>query len=299
MIDDIKKKLTTAGFGAHAKNLWQFDMECIEDNGDYVALTKKFAKLCGGALDFKQLTDSVDIDEEEAQLKFSLDGKKYKWDLEVEDDWVDPAFLLKMAELLESKKVGLRFTYLDLGGQDFVIGCASGTELKKLNSATGLNFEWLSDAVRSWDEDEEDDEEDDDEDEEEEDEDVPVAAPQCNAFDAATGRLQIDNPSFPLTPKTTRATFLQSPLFPKSEVLVKNDPWCSFKVKTPVQIAQHQWHMALFFNGERLWRIQLHGSRCNPKQLFTAKEKHKWGTVSFDHSEYDSDKFTTIWIDYK
>jgi len=37
-----------------------------------------------------------------------------------------------------------RFTYLDLGGQDCLIGCCTPRQLASLNKNTGLNFEWLT-----------------------------------------------------------------------------------------------------------------------------------------------------------
>jgi len=48
------------------------------------------------------------------------------------------------AQLLAQQRTDKRFTYLDLGGQDCLIGCCTPSQLANLNKNTELNFEWLT-----------------------------------------------------------------------------------------------------------------------------------------------------------
>ncbi len=128
-----------------SNNVWHFDTECIEDQGDYVRISQRMRDLAGWVLPIKAIKDQVDHDEQTAALAFMLDGAAHRWELKMNDDWVDPAVFSRFVDLLASRKSGKRFTYLSLGGQDCLIGCSTTEELKKLKKLTGLPFAWLGD----------------------------------------------------------------------------------------------------------------------------------------------------------
>jgi len=134
------------GSGRHLSDqLWHFDAECIEDRGAYVAIAARFATLAGGALPLQEISDEVDIEAGRARLSFRLDGARHEWDAEVNEDWADPSILSRFARLLRQRSAaaGKRFTYLDLGGQDCLIGCATPTQLDALRRASHLDWVWL------------------------------------------------------------------------------------------------------------------------------------------------------------
>jgi predicted DNA-binding WGR domain protein len=143
--------LTTLGgeaeeepFGFISANIWHFDTECIEDHGDYARIAMRMEELAGGELPLEEINDYVDAEEGKAWLAFRLDKRDYKWELEVDDDWVDTRIFTEFDTLLRGRQANKRFTYLDLGGQDCLIGCSSPEHLEKLRAATGLNFRWLT-----------------------------------------------------------------------------------------------------------------------------------------------------------
>jgi hypothetical protein len=125
-------------------NIWHFDTECIEDHGAYVAIARRLTQLAQRELPLEEITDFVDVDARTAHVAFRLDGKSYRWDANVEDDWVDASILSRFAELLEHVGKGRRFTYIDLGGQDCLIGCATAEGKERLARETGLTVEWLT-----------------------------------------------------------------------------------------------------------------------------------------------------------
>jgi len=136
---------TQAGETGHpSDDVWHFDTECVEDAGAYAAIARRMSELTRGELPLEEITDHVDVDAKEASLSFRLSGHPYRWEARVEDDWVDPAILSRFAELLASRKAARRFTYIDLGGQDCLIGCATEEERARLERVTGLKVSWLT-----------------------------------------------------------------------------------------------------------------------------------------------------------
>jgi hypothetical protein len=124
-------------------DIWHFDTECIENEGDYVAIAERMRDLAGGALPLTAIRDAIDWDENKAWLEFELDGATIHWDLKLEDDWVDPTLFGRFAVLLAGRDGARRFTYLDLMGQDCLIGCSPPEQLGALQKKTGLKFTWL------------------------------------------------------------------------------------------------------------------------------------------------------------
>jgi hypothetical protein len=143
--DPFRKLMIALGSpdARHARNLWHFDTECIEDHGAYAAIAERFAELAEGDLPLTDVEDSVDLEEGQASLSFTLDGQRIEWECAVDDDWVDATVLSRFAALLAQRKTGRRFTYLDLEGQDFIVGCLTDSQRASLSAATGLTIEWL------------------------------------------------------------------------------------------------------------------------------------------------------------
>jgi hypothetical protein len=130
--------------GFASSDIWHFDTECIEDHGDYTLIAHRMSELAKNDLPLARIKDHVDLEEEVAWLSFTLNGRTIKWDAAVDNDWVDPMILSRFAELLAQQRTDRRFTYLDLGGQDCLIGCCAPKQLIDLNKLTGLDFVWLT-----------------------------------------------------------------------------------------------------------------------------------------------------------
>jgi len=129
--------------GYPSDSIWHFDTECIEDHGSYAAIAQRLAVLAHPELPLEDVDDYVDIDGEEVWLAFKLDGQTEKWTPAIDNDWVDSTVLSRFAALLESRSTR-RFTYINLGGQDCLIGCATPAQKAALMKATNLKVEWLS-----------------------------------------------------------------------------------------------------------------------------------------------------------
>jgi hypothetical protein len=126
-----------------SNSVWHLDTECIEGHGDYARVATRMSLLAGGQLPITDIADYVDVEEGMAWLSFHLDGKETKWEAKVDDDWIDPSILSNFVRLLDSRGATRRFTYLDLGGQDCIVGCSTEEEFTKLKELTKLTFQWL------------------------------------------------------------------------------------------------------------------------------------------------------------
>lgn len=73
--------------------LWMCDFECIDDHGSYCAVVERLERMTGGALKLGGIEDHVDLEENEAWVAFDRAGKRTRWDLRVQDDWLDPQVL--------------------------------------------------------------------------------------------------------------------------------------------------------------------------------------------------------------
>jgi hypothetical protein len=127
-----------------ASNLWHFDTERIEDHGAYRTIAERFRGLADGDLPLSDVEDFVDVQAGKAWLAFTIDGVAVRWTCEVDGDWVDSTVLTRFADLVAKRRTGRRFTYLDLGGQDCLLGYFSEAEKAQLARVTKLPWQWLT-----------------------------------------------------------------------------------------------------------------------------------------------------------
>ena len=127
-------------------DVWHFDAECIEGHGSYVYIAQQLAVLSDGALPLEQIEDEVDNDgilTGTAWLSFVLRGQPYKWELKIDDDWIDAEVFTRFVQLHNQQNPSKRFIYFGLG-QYGLIACATLQQLASLNQQTGLEFVWLT-----------------------------------------------------------------------------------------------------------------------------------------------------------
>lgn len=122
-------------------DIWHLDAECIEDNGDYVRVLEQFVVLAKGQLPLTDLRDRVDIENGEAWVEFTLDGKPIHWDLEVSDDWLAPELYTQLQELVTARAGGKKFFIVALG-QDSLVGFGDAALKDALSRLIGLEFQW-------------------------------------------------------------------------------------------------------------------------------------------------------------
>jgi len=134
----------TGHSGFLSDDVWHFDTECVEGSGAYAAIATRLATLARGELPLESVQDHVDVDNGVAWLEFVLDGERHHWTVAVQDDWVDSKIISRLSTLLTGRSSAhRRFTYIDLGGQDCLIGCATSEQKRRLQERSGLTVNWL------------------------------------------------------------------------------------------------------------------------------------------------------------
>jgi hypothetical protein len=123
----------------HSGNIWNFDTEAIQDNGDYKRIAERMVELSQGGLILENIKDHVEVEKGQAWLSFTFKGKPIKVDLAVKDDWVDATIFARFVELLKQSDPSKIYIYYDLGGQDCLIGCATKENFACLKNL-GLKF---------------------------------------------------------------------------------------------------------------------------------------------------------------
>lgn len=107
--------------------LWMCDYERIEDHGAYVEVLQRLELLTAGALGADDVRDFVDVEEGVAWLEFDCDGERVRWELLVDDDWLDPTIFVRYDDLLAAKGAAVRIysNHTDYGQVAFIAAFTS------------------------------------------------------------------------------------------------------------------------------------------------------------------------------
>ena len=126
-----------------SNSVWLMHADCVAHSGDYVKVAHRMAMLAAEALPLQSVRDEFDLGRGVAWLSFTLHGEEFRWPAKIEEHWIDPLILSRFAQLLEAQPTRRRYSCLDLGGQDCLLGCATEAQFSALRKRTGLAFEWL------------------------------------------------------------------------------------------------------------------------------------------------------------
>jgi hypothetical protein len=139
------------GFGHNdfrpiCNKVWGLNLEMINQTGDYVRIMENLSRITGDEIQFQNLKDSVPESGHngDAWISFDFKGKSYKWDLKVNDDWVDLVLLTKIQKLIDEYNTRGDFTYYYYG--DYIaISYFNADEFNRFRIKTGLQLEWMKD----------------------------------------------------------------------------------------------------------------------------------------------------------
>jgi len=126
-----------------SNSVWLMHADCVAHSGDYARVASRMAMLAADALPIESIHDEFDLRRGVAWLSFTLRGEELRWPAKIEERWIDPMILSRFAVLLQAQTTDLRYTCLDMGGQDCLLGCATEAQFTALRKRTGLAFEWL------------------------------------------------------------------------------------------------------------------------------------------------------------
>ena len=113
--------------------VWNFDLECIEDPGDYVNIVQSLCRISEQGERFTDIEDSIDYEDNTAWLEYTIDGQKRHLIPEIDDDWADMEIINKIMD--------------DIGGDDqrfYAIDAGQGMLLFYLDTETGTKLNHLT-----------------------------------------------------------------------------------------------------------------------------------------------------------
>jgi hypothetical protein len=113
---------------------WNFDVECIEDTGSYVTIVENLCRVAGMPGLISDAEDFVDIENETAWLKYTIDGQQRHFNIPVDNDWADPKTV--SAVMRDIERDGKRFYGKD-NGQASIWFYLDQTASDKMNALIG------------------------------------------------------------------------------------------------------------------------------------------------------------------
>ena len=129
------------------RSLWMCDYEGIEGYGDYVVLIRHLQVLSEERPALSNIQDYVEIGDNKAWIEFDLNGGRIHWDLEVDNDWLDPFLFVKYDQLLaEHTDLRIYSNHTDFG-QSALLGCFTSNQFDKLNRLSKVKFMQIADQV--------------------------------------------------------------------------------------------------------------------------------------------------------
>lgn len=112
------------------RRIWNFDYECIEQDGDYVRIVEELSHVAGKAGTLHAVGDHVDLDGGSGWLKYRVGEVERHWNVTIDDDWADPEVVSHIMRDLQGD--GGRFFGKD-NGQATILCYLSDDQAVRLN----------------------------------------------------------------------------------------------------------------------------------------------------------------------
>jgi hypothetical protein len=114
------------------------DMECIGDPGSYAAIIEALARLTERVGVITDVEDTVSVGDESGVLKYTVAGQRRILDVEVDNDWADPAVVTQILSDIESQTPD-RYFYAVNNGQASIWYLITNQQAQALESF-GVQF---------------------------------------------------------------------------------------------------------------------------------------------------------------
>jgi hypothetical protein len=125
-----------------SNNIWLFDAECVEDPQAYADIAIRIDAITSPTLSLSSILSNLDFNANSAWLEFECQQVHYRWDLALEDDWVDPKVFDKFCHLLESLNPTKALASCELDLSTLFVYTDLRT-IDRIRSITGLTWNWL------------------------------------------------------------------------------------------------------------------------------------------------------------
>ncbi len=124
-----------------ANRVWMCDYERIEDHGAYRDVIIRLELMTASVLGLKGVTDFVDVEQGQARVEFEYRGDRIRWDLAVEDDWLDPTVVVRYDALLREAGSSLRIYPNNTDyGQSALFGAFTQEEKRRFDKLSKIRL---------------------------------------------------------------------------------------------------------------------------------------------------------------
>ncbi|WP_420539096.1 hypothetical protein ACN92M_16920 [Paenibacillus polymyxa] len=117
--------------------IWYLDAECIEDHGDYARVIMRLGNMT--KLKLNKITNYVDIQNSTAGVSFEYKKELIRWEMKVDDDWLDMEIFKKFNELTQTEQ-SMKL-YISILDQGCLVGYFNQEQVIELNKLTKYKFE--------------------------------------------------------------------------------------------------------------------------------------------------------------
>lgn len=120
-------------------DVWNFDTECIDEEGIYIELMKYFTNLSKSEFSLRHVESKVDFDNKEGYISFEYEGDVYKWSIAINEDWLDLNLFRELGKLASRKNGNKNYYFFD-DGQSLTLIYCDRNSCRELNKLSGSKF---------------------------------------------------------------------------------------------------------------------------------------------------------------
>ena len=99
-------------------------------------------RIAKGALPLENLADTLDTENSQATISFTVDGEAVEWTVAVEEGMIDPQVFSGLAQIAAAKGEGAKLAWADLGEQRLAV-FLNDQDLAELAETTGMEWAFI------------------------------------------------------------------------------------------------------------------------------------------------------------
>lgn len=113
---------------------WNFDMECLNEAGDYVRAFTEIVRVTGQPHLVTEMSDDFDFEAQACEIRYTINGKARTLSARIDNDWADPEAVIAFARDLQATiGDGRRFWAAD-NGQASILFFLTDAEAANVNA---------------------------------------------------------------------------------------------------------------------------------------------------------------------
>jgi hypothetical protein len=122
---------------------WHLDRENIKAKDGYTGILKQIQRISGGDIQLENLKEEISSGGI-STISFQAKGISFNWKLHIADGAFDADLFSNLVDLGLQLKTIKKFTLLEIGGENVVIGYENRDGLYAIRKATGLHISWMT-----------------------------------------------------------------------------------------------------------------------------------------------------------